>query len=314
MCMNFYLLYGVDKAIIERKIKDIANKFKIDNNNIIRYNFKDNTVFDIIEEASMNSMFITNKLIVVETSLKEDNLDVIEFEKYMNNYNKNSIIIFVSYNDKIDTRKKIYKLFIKNGKVEEVLSNQKNADEFIKKSLNDNGYKMSNYDINYFIQKVGNNIDNIENELNKLYLYKLDNKIIEKNDIDDIVIENIDNEIFAISDAVVKNDKKKSLDLYYEFMNKNYEVIQIIGLLANQIRFLYQVKNLYNNDKNQDEIAKYLEVHPYRVKLAVNNIYDYTESDLLHYLDRLAILDRKIKKGEIDKNTGLELFLLNKDL
>lgn len=312
--MNFYLIYGTNKNIIERKIKEIANKYEIDNNNIIRYNFKDNQTRDIIEEASMNSMFIQNKLIIVETNLKEDNLNTEELEKYIEHYNKNSYIVFVSYTDKIDTRKKIYKLFLKHGKIEEATLNQNDLYSFIKRLLEENKYEMNNYDINYLITKTGNNIDNIENELNKLFLYKMNNKTIDKVDIDDIVIENIDNEIFTITDAVVKNDIKKSLDLYNEFMNKSYEVTQIIGLLANQFRFLYQVKHLTNNSKNQEEISKYLEVHPYRVKLAMQNIYNYTEKDLLHYLDRLATLDKKIKKGELDKNTGLELFLLNKDL
>lgn len=312
--MNFYLIYGTNKSLIERKIQTIATKNNIDNNNIIRYNLKDNTTDDIIEEALMNSMFIKNKLVVVETTLKEDNLDVDKLEKYIDNYNKNNYIVFISYSDKIDTRRKIYKLFLKEGKIEEALTNQDNAIEFVKNSLKENNYKMNNYDITYLIEKIGNNIDNIENELNKLYLYKIDNKIIDRNDIDDIVIENFDNEIFAITDAVVKNDINKSINLYNEFMNKNYEVTQIIGLLASQFQFLYQVKHLSNNNKHQEEIAKYLEVHPYRVKLAMQNIYNYTETDLLHYLDRLATLDKKIKLGEINKNVGLELFLLNKDL
>ena len=314
MCMNFYLLYGSDKGLINKKIKDIAIKYNIDNNNIIKYNFKENFTDDILEEASMNSMFILNKLIIVETNLKEDNIEVDKIEKYMNNYNKNNIIIFLCYDDKIDTRRKIYKLFLKNGKVCEIVNSHKSVSDFVKKSLEDNDYKMNSYDITYFLDKVGNNINNIENELNKLYLYKMDDKTIDRKDIDEIVIVNEDNDFFAISDAVIKGNKKLSLDLYHEFMHKNYEVLQIIGLVANQIRFLYQVKVLYNRSYNQDEISKYLEVHPYRVKLAINNIYNYNESDLIHYLDRLAILDKKIKKGEIDKNIGFELFLLDKDL
>lgn len=314
MFMNFYLIYGLNKGLIERKIRDIANRYSIDNNNIIRFNFKDNTMDEIIEEALMNSMFIPNKLIIVETSLKEDNLDVTKFEEYVNHFNKNNYIVFVSYSDKVDTRKKIYKIFLKHGKIEEISNNQLSCLDFVKKLLDENNYKMNSYDINYFIDKVGNNVDNIENELNKLFLYKIDSKIIEKNDIDDISIDNMDNDIFAIADSVVKNNVSLSINLYNEFMNKNYEVTQIIGLLANQFRFLFQVKKLYNKSLNQEEIAKYLDVHPYRVKLAIQNVYSYIEGDLLHYLDRLAILDEKIKMGFIDKNVGLELFLLNKDL
>jgi len=312
--MNFYLMYGTDKGYINKKIDKLIDKYNIDTNNIIRYNFIDYTTDDILEEASMNSMFADNKLIIIESNLKEDNIDSEKIEKYMNNYNKNSYIVIYSVSDKVDTRKKIYKLFSKNGSVEEVVNNKNNAYDYIMESLKENNYNMASSDINYLLSKIGNNIDNIKNELEKLYLYKIEDKTINSNDIDDLIIASIDDEIFAITNAVINNDIDASLALYNEFMNRSYEVTQIIGLLANQFRFLYQVKNLYNNSKYQDEIAKILEVHPYRVKLAINNIYYYTESDLLKYLDKLAILDRKIKLGEIDKNTGLELFLINKDI
>lgn len=312
--MNFYLLYGNDLGYINKKIDKIINEYNIDANNIIKYNFNDYTTDDILEEALMNSMFADNKLIIIESSLKEDNIDAIKLEKYINNYNKNTYIIIYSITDKLDTKTKIYNLFSKNGKVEQVVNNKTNAYDYIINFLRKNNYSMSNSDINYLLSKINNDINNIESELNKLYLYKIEDKIILKKDIDDLVISSIDDEIFAITNAVVNNDIDTSLKLYNEFMNRNYEVIQIIGLLANQFRFLYQVKVLYNDNNSQEEIAKLLEVHPYRVKLAINNIYYYNESDLVKYINKLAILDRKIKIGEIDKNIGLELFLINKDM
>ena len=201
-----------------------------------------------------------------------------------------------------------------NKKLEELNNDLDNLSNYVNNLLKDNNFYMSNSNINYFIAKVGNNINNIDNELEKLYLYKFDDKKIEKEDIDDLVINNIDDEIFAITNAVINNEVDKSLDLYNEFMMKNYEPTQIIGLLASQFQFLYQVKYLYNKNKTQNEIAKLIDVHPYRVKLAIGNLYNYTESDLLHYISKLGKLDEDIKTGNIDKNVGLELFLLNKDM
>lgn len=312
--MNFYLIYGTDKSYINKEIDNIINKYKIDINDIVRYNFNDNSTDEILEEASINSMFSTNKLIIIESNLKEEKIDTDKIENYMNNFNKNTYIIIYSLTDKVDTRKKIFKLFSKNGKVEEVVNNKNSAYEFVKESLKENNYSMSSSDINYLLSKINNNINNIENELNKLYLYKIEDKIINRSDIDELVVTSIDDEIFALANTVINNEIDNSLKLYNEFINRNYEITQMIGLLANQFRFLYQVKNLYNNSKTQEEISKILDVHPYRVKLAINNIYYYTESDLLHYINRLATLDRKIKLGEINKNIALELFLINKDI
>ena len=49
--------------------------------------------------------------------------------------------------------------------------------------------------------------------------------------------------------------------------------------------------------------------HPYRVKLASNAIF--TIKELITYIKKLQKLDYDIKSGNIDKNFGLEFFLLN---
>lgn len=311
--MNFYLFYGNDDNYINKRIDRLINDINIDINDIIKYNFTDYKLEDILEEASMNSMFNNNKLIIIDSNLKED-IDYELLERYINNYNPHTYMVIKIKTDKLDTKKMIYKLFSKYAKVEELNNDLDNLSNYVNNLLKDNNFYMSNSNINYFIAKVGNNINNIDNELEKLYLYKFDDKKIEKEDIDDLVINNIDDEIFAITNAVINNEVDKSLDLYNEFMMKNYEPTQIIGLLASQFQFLYQVKYLYNKNKTQNEIAKLIDVHPYRVKLAIGNLYNYTESDLLHYISKLGKLDEDIKTGNIDKNVGLELFLLNKDM
>lgn len=304
--MNLYLFYGNNKTIINNKINNIVDKYNIVENNIIKYDLEDN-LDNIIEEASMISLFGDTKLIIINTTFKEE-LDIDKLEDYLKNYNTNSYLVFVS-NDKIDTRRKLYKLITKYGTVEDVSNDNNYIRSYIKEYIKD--YKI---DINYFLSKVNDDLDNIKNELDKLMLYKLEDKNITNNDIDDLVISNIEDDIFALTDSVINRNIDRSLELYNKFMEKNYEPIYIIGLLGNQFTLLYQVKKLYNMGKNNNDIASILNVHPYRVKLAIQNSYYYTESDLIKYIYKLANLDKNIKTGNIDKTLGLELFLINKDV
>ena len=303
--MNLYLFYGNNKSIINDKINNIINKYNIVDNNIIKYDLEDN-LDNIIEEASMISLFGDTKLILINTTFKEE-IDIDKLEDYLKNYNNSSYLVFVS-NDKVDTRRKLYKLITKYGSVEEVNSDNNYIKSYIKEYIKD--YKI---DINYFLSKVNDNLDNIKNELDKLMLYKLEDKNITNNDIDDLVIPNIEEDIFALTDSVINKNIDKSITLYNKFMDKNYEPVYIIGLLGNQFTLLYQVKKLYNMGKNNNYIASILGVHPYRVKLAIQNSYYYTEEDLIKYIYKLGNLDKDIKTGNIDKTLGLELFLINKD-
>lgn len=312
---NFYLIYGDDNGLIENQVTEIINKLNINKDNIVTYSLNNTSMDDIILEASMFSMFGTNKVIVInDANCFKDKVDNIEvLEEYFDKYNHDNYLIF-TLNGKPDTRKKVYKLIDKMGSVIAVKNDRDYLYNYVNKYIIDNNYQMSSNNIIYFLSKVGSDINNIKNELDKLMIYKDNDHNILKEDIDEMVIVNIDDEIFALTDAVINGDISNSMRLYNFFINHNYEQVQIIALLGSQFHFLFQVKRLYNQGKYKDDIAKILEVHPYRVKLALGKIYSYSEELLLSYISKLADMDKNIKLGKIDKGLALELFLINKDM
>ena len=85
--------------------------------------------------------------------------------------------------------------------------------------------------------------------------------------------------------------------------------IKLIATLANQFRLLLQVKLMKNNGYSDNEMISTLKEHPYRIKLAKNSLFG--EDKLKDKILKLSELDYKIKSGNIDKNLGLELFLLD---
>ena len=311
---NFYLIYGLDKSLIKNEIEKIKEELKA--SEIIKYTLEKDKLEDIILDASLVNMFETKKVILVNDSYffsagkKEEEIELLE--QYLNNYNSDTYIIFECPTDKIDTRKKIYKKIKEIGKVIEIQKKDTNyIKEYINNILNKENYTID--DIGFFISKVGTNIENIKNELNKLLVYKMEEKKITNEDIEKLIIPSLEDEIFSLTDAVIKSNTKKTLELLEQFLNKNYDEMQIIILLASQFRFMYQVKRLVNKNMNTDAIIKELSANPYRVKITIKNCYYYNETMLLSYLKKLADLDKNIKLGKIDKKIGLQLFLMNKD-
>ena len=311
---NFYLIYGTDKSRIHKKIEEIKEKLKIEE--IIKYSLDKDNLEDIILDASLVNMFSSTKLILIDdaniftTSKKE--IDTKVLEDYLNNYNSDTYIIFECNQEKVDTRKKIYKKIKELGEIIEIVKpDKKSIKEYILNLAKKNNYVIE--DIDYLTNKIGTDVNNVDNELTKLFIFKTEDKKITNKDIDKLIIPSLEDEIFALSDAVIKNETKRSLDLLEEFINKNYDEMQIIILLANSFRFMYQVKYLSNKNMSSDMIAKELSANPYRVKINLKNCYYYSESDLLLYLKKLADLDKNIKLGLINKNLGLQMFLMNKN-
>lgn len=312
---NFYLLYGDDKAILNKEINDLKNKLTACDEAIIYYNIND--VNAIMDEALTIGMFSSDKLIIIDStnylSEKKEVEDIKLLENYFEHFNPNSYLIFISNSDSIDSRKKLVKLISGSGEVKKIESSLDYLSNYVKKYLD--GYKISNTDVSYFLSRCGNNIDNISNELDKLKLYKLDDKVITKDDITLLVEENTDDSIYDLVSSILKNDNKRALNLYREFKDDGVDANQILAIIASQIRLLFQVKRLYNNGKSNDEIAKILEFKSvYRVKYLLSDSYYYVEDDLIKYLSKLSDIDKEIKSGNSNGDVLLELFIAQKDM
>lgn len=314
---NFYLLYSGDGAILNKEINDLEKKLDISDNDIIYYNIDD--IDGIINEASTIGMFSLNKFIIINMDSyfkdKKNIPNINLLENYFDSYNSNSYLVFVCNSDSIDSRKKIVNLIKKYGIVKKLEVNDNYLNDYVNNYLKDNGYKINNGDVVYFINRVGNNINNVTNELDKLMLYKINDKIINRNDIDLLTVENIDDSIYDLVNCILKNDNEKAIKLYNNFIDNGMDVNQIVAIIAAQIRLLYQVKRLYNSGKSNDEIAKILEFKSvYRVKYLLSDSYYYSESDLVKYLSKLADIDNAIKTSNGDGNMLMQLFIVKKDM
>lgn len=317
MVMNFNLIYGVDSSIINKEIDSIRSKLSIEENDIIYYDIEN--INGIINEAQTIGMFSLNKLIVIDSTIylgqKKDIKDINILEDYFNNYNSNSYLVFISKSENVDKRLKLFKLISSNGNVKEAIASTEYLNNYVNSYLKDNGYNMSSLDINFFISRVGNNIDNISNELDKLMLYKINDKSIIKDDIVLLTEENSDNTVFDLVSSLLKNDNEKAIKLYKKFVLDGMDANQIVAIIASQVRLLFQVKRLYNSGKSNDEIAKILEFkNVYRVKYLLSDCYYYSEEMLIKYLSKLSDIDRDIKINNIDGNILLELFIAGKDM
>ncbi len=304
-----YLLFGTLDALITDYINKIIKKENIADINISKYN-EDDLISNIIEDASTISLFDDKKVIIVNNELlfsSKKSIDTTELEKYIENYNPNTILVFVVNSDIVDSRRKLYKLIKEKGKIEE-FNKITNINNYVKKLFE--GYNISYNTINLFIKRVGNDLNSLSNEAEKIKIYKINDKIITDNDIISCTHEKIDINIFKFIDNIINKNKKESITTYKEMLKVGEEPIKIIVMLANQFRLMYQAKILTSKGYTEEDISNLLHSKKYPVHLAIQKGYRYTSDVLLNHLEELADLDIKIKSGEIDKNLALELFLL----
>lgn len=308
---NFYLIYGMDRGLIQKKVNEIIEKLKIEN--IVKYSLEDTEIDVVLEDAQTISLFDSQKILVLENSSIFSTLgDTKKSDRlleYMEHFNSSTYIIFTLEIEKIDNRKKITKKIENLGKIIEVKKiEEKDVRTYVKNKIIDHGCIIDEKTLNYLVSLLGNDYDNLENEIEKLLL--LEKKEITKEDVSSLIIPNMEEDIFELIESIVRKDKTKSMQLYNSFVERNEDMIRIIYLLASKYRLMLQVRLFSEKGYMENEIASILKIHPYRAKMILKDAYQYEEEKLIQIIQTLAYLDRDIKLGLIDKNFGLEMFLL----
>lgn len=309
---NNYLLEGQSFFEIENEINNIVKS--LDFNDALRSNYDLSEVeFDNVLEDLDTYSFLSSKKIIILTGIENVNNDANKDKlehlyKYLDNPNPDNLLFIWSL--KFNNTLKVTKELKKRCKY---ISVSLDPIKFAKNELK--GYKISNIDIEYIVNKCLNDLSKIENEINKLKNYKYEEKTISREDIDELVMEKLGDSTeltFAFSRSLAEKDKKRALEQYFKLLNYNIEPLSIIGLIASQIRIIYQVKVLEKQRLSNDEIASMLgEKNSYRIKKTKELTRYYSESELLELMNTLADMDYKLKTTDSDPNNLIELFILN---
>ena len=310
---NLNLIIGDNLELVNFYLSEIMNKIGYEEEKKIEYDMSVSSLSDILDEASMISLFSNEKIIIGNdfniNNIKNEEIDYLD--RYIKNINKDVYIILIA--SKIDTRLKNYRIFKDNFNVIDI-SKSKNDDniyDFIKNYIKDNGYKIDKYNLDYLVSKLGSDINNIKLELSKIFMYKDNDNIIDRDTIDLLVADNIDNVIYEFTNAVLDRDYDKVSKMYDNFKIQNIGYDYLLVSLSNSFRQALIIKILYNKGKSNFEIAKIINKKEFYVKKMLERLYNYTEEDICMIINKLATIDREFKTGKNNIDM-LELFLIEK--
>lgn len=305
---NIILITTSDKIILDEKIKELTkNSNDIE---VVHYDLSETPIEQLVEDLDTYNFLTVKKIIVGHNAnfLSSDkNKIVVEhnierFEKYLENPSCDNILVLTCAN--IDKRKKITSALLKKA---DLIEGKVNIHNIIKNKLEN--YSITSDAEKKLLEYCHDDYERISNELDKLMLYKMDEKIINADDVENIVMKSLDDNIFHLADSILSRNKKEAFELYNNFILHGEQVVNIIRILSNKIRLIYQVKVLLNDGNSDQSISKLLKVHEYPVKLAREASYRYSEKILLTDLEKLANLDLEIKSGKSDGEVEFELLL-----
>jgi len=307
-----YIIKSNSYRLTKQKINELISG--IEKDNIAYFDLTENNIKEVLEECNYNSLFNEKKAIIVNNTnifnTKYEYKEELNYlENYLNNPNINTILIFIA--DSVSLKKKCVKIINDNNNYFNLMMPK--DDELkseIKEYLKQNNYKIENNALNLIIDNLEENYDYILNELDKVIIIKKD-YLITKEDIDKYTIKNKKDNIFDFVELIIKKNESKIYEYLERYIDDKNEPAILFANIATQYRIIYSSKNLIKEGYSEKEIASLLDIHPYRVKLAINNSYNYTNKELLEKLLYIGELDEQIKLGILDKYIALKLFIIN---
>ena len=315
--MAIYFFYGEEDYNIEQEIEKLKKGL---DKNFLEMSFKtyDCPKFpDLISILRSQPMMFGKMLIVINCldyfSKTYDDKELKAIEEALECNNENLDIAFVAQlprneGKKIDARKKLFKILKKyNAKECPLIPTYKTAEleNWIIKQGKNKGIKFGKDSLTAIISQIGNNLRQIDGELDKLKLFAYPKDTVTVDMVREICISNED--LFAFSDFLMENEKDKALLEYRKLLDTPLE---ILSTLQSMFRRWIILKAKAQNS-TPVELSRMTGMHEYVVKLTLQKLKKNNLKDLVKLKENLTEAEYRIKAGlapDVEKEVENALF------
>ena len=278
-----YLLYGQEDylRLLYRDKLRVAILPPEDTMNYSYFEGKDIDLGEVESIADTVPFFSEQRLILIENSglFKKQN----DFADYLKTMPDTTKIIFVEA--EVDKRNKLFKAVKKLGTVAELNgSPEKDLKVWAAAYLKKNGKNITEQNLLYSFQKVGVDMKSLENEMDKLIAYSMDETIITREMLDEVCVEQTEGKIFQMIDAIGMKDQDQALRLYYDLLEVREKPMSILFLIIRHFTILNQLKDLSRLGLAAGEVASKVGIPPFTVRKYQSQVKNFKGKAIIRNL------------------------------
>lgn len=304
-----YCLYG-EEAFLKRNYKNLLKEAILgdDTMNFQSFYGKETNLTEIISLADTMPFFAEKRLILVENSglFKKDPEPL---ASYLPTMPESTVLLFVE--EQVDKRNKLYKKVKDLGYVAE-LSRQPESQlkTWIFQILKRENRKITKGAMELLLSSVGDDMELIKNELDKLIAYTEGREGIVPADVEAVCSVQITGKIFDMITNIAAGRQKAALDEYYDLLALKEPPMRILFLIARQFNQLLSVKELMSTGKGKDEIAKKVGLQPFVAGKVMTQARAFSGEKLRSYVEKCVFCEEAVKTGRLNDQLAAELVIM----
>ncbi len=313
---NFYLLIG-SEDYLKTKYANLLIKNVVENKESMNYSYYEGGSIvggEVIGTAVTLPFFADKRIIHIKNSgwFKSANTD---FNDYLDDVSESTIFIFEE--EATDKRSKAYKTVSKDGVIIELdMLKGSELQKWIGGKLKDEKKSMQREAYQEFLLRTDNNMENMEQEFEKLVTYTSNSDVITLEDVDRACTKQLQSKIFDMINGIAEKNPKKVLDMYHDLLAAKEPPMKILTMIQRQFRRSLLIKGLREKGYTPDRIYEELKYRKDIVnkKFVINKELNMTRNFSIEMMNQLleeaCNLEHDVKTGKINDQLAVEVLMM----
>jgi len=317
-------VYGEDTFRVREKVQVMKEKFedKFDKSGINLAEFLNKLELGQVMQAIQSPPFLGDKRMVVVRdlcgSLKKD-----QIEAWQNGLLKTSDSTITILWEEMDPKKLekhvLYKALSKQSEVHSYpfpLLQGAGLTQWVVARVHEMGAQINQDALQSLVERVGSDLWQMQNELEKLVAYSHGNDIqkdmITIEMVEKLVRASFADQIFQLVDAVSHRNANQAIRLLEEERWSGATDQYVFGMLARQVRILLGTRSVLdlNAQATKDLVAAELSLHPFVAQKALGQARSFETEDLVRAHALLFELDQATKTGRLGADLAVDLVVV----
>ncbi len=298
---NIYLFCGEDSFSAFEKAQLWKSKFlgKFGDLNCLVYRGKEMTGSEFQTAMESYPFLSEKKLIFINDFLSEgEDEDQEKVAKMLDHVPDYAVVLFWEH-FKPDARKILFKRLVKHAQIEQYnLKTGVTLNKWIRERGRSKGVTIGDNESRFLGELVGNNLWNLDKEIDKLVGYA-GGKTIDRAMIEQVVCPNPSSSIFKLTDMLGERRTREALKTFEILIQSGEEAVGMFFMLVRHFRIMCQVKDLSARGQSAAAIAKTIKEHPFVVDKIYTQCKRFPQEELRKIYSRLLDIDSGFKTGRI---------------
>lgn len=316
-----YLVLGTQQVLQQQAIDAFINLIPASERvmNVGRYDMETTPLAVALDDAMAAPFFGERRLVLInkpyfltgEKKHSKIDHDLASLQKYLTNPEPSTTLVFTAPYERLDGRKAIVKQLKKAAVlVDAAPLNEQQARQQIAQQLTADHFTITSDALDELVQRTNADYGLMNANLAKLKILAYQEKAIDRPMVQALVPQSLDENVFDLVTAVLQHRQVKALELYQQLLAGQQPPLRINAVLVGQFRLLIQIKVLSKRGLSQGSLASQLGVHPYRIKLGLKTVRNFSMIALENAYLGLIRIERSLKTTQRDPSLLFQLFML----